>query len=185
MALMRGWLYAVVARPPAVGGKVKSFDATAAKKVPGVVDVQEIPAFKGAPLFQPLGGVAVLANSTWAAWQGRDALEIDWDLGANATYDTDEFAKELKATVNKPGTVVRAEGNAAEAMSKAAKVVKADYAVPHLSHAPMETPCAVADVKTNAEGKVTSCHVLTATQNPQAAQQAVGRAMGMLSLIHI
>lgn len=178
-ARMENQLYAVIARPPVVGGKVKSFDAAAAKKVPGVVDIQEIPAFKGACMFQPLGGIAVLANSTWAAWQGRDALEIVWDDGPNASYDTDEFAKQLKATVNQPGTVVRAEGDAAAAMSNAAKVIKADYAVPHLSHAPMETPCAVADVKTDASGKVTSCHVLTATQNPQAVQQSVGPAMGM------
>ena len=95
-AHMDNQLYAIVARPPVVGGKVKSFDATAAKKIPGVVDAIEIPAFQGAPMFQPLGGVAVLANSTWAAWQGRDALEIQWDHGANADYDTDEFAKQLE-----------------------------------------------------------------------------------------
>ena len=178
-ARMQNQLYAVIARPPVVGGKVKSFDATAAKKIPGVVDVRELPRFKGAPMFQPLGGIAVLANSTWAAWQGRDALNIEWDHGANANYDTTAFAKELKATVNKPGKVMRAEGNVKNAFSGASKVVKADYSVPHLSHAPMETPCAVADVKTDAAGKVTSCHVLTATQNPQAVQQAVGPAMGM------
>lgn len=178
-ARMEGQLFAVVARPPVVGGKVKSFDAAAAKQIPGVVDVKEIPMFQGAPLFQPLGGIAVLANSTWAAWQGRDALEIEWDHGANADYDTEKFAAELKSTVNKPGQVLRAVGDAKGEMASAEKVVSADYAVPHLSHAPMETPCAVADVKTDAAGKVTSCHVLCATQNPQAVQQAVGPAMGM------
>ncbi len=178
-ARMENQLFAVIARPPAVGGKVKSFDAAAVKKMPGVVDVREIPVFKGAPLFQPLGGVAVLADSTWAAWQGRDALKIEWDLGANGAYDTDEFAKELKATVNKPCKVSRSEGDTKSAMAKAAKVVKADYSVPHLSHAPMETPCAVADIKTDASGKVTSCNILTATQNPQAVQQAVAPALGI------
>ena len=178
-ARMDNQLYAVIARPPVVGGKVESFDAAAAKKIPGVVDVMEIPKFQGAPLFQPLGGVAVVADSTWAAWQGRDALNIDWDLGANADYDTDEFAKQLKQTVNKPGQVLRAEGNANGEMATATKKVTADYSVPHLSHAPMETPCAVADVKTDARGTVTSCHVLCATQNPQAVQQAVGPAMGI------
>ena len=178
-ARMKNQLFAVIARPPVSGGKVKSFDATATKKIPGVVDVREIPPFQGAPLFQPLGGVAVLASSTWAAWQGRDALKIDWDHGANARYDTNEFAKQLKATVNQPGTALRKVGKAADVLAKANKVVKADYSVPHLSHAPMETPCAVADVTTDAAGKVTACHVLTATQNPQAVQQAVGPAMGM------
>lgn len=178
-ARMPNQLYAVIARPPVVGGKVKSFDATAAKQVPGVVDVVEVPAFEDAPHFKPLGGVAVLANSTWAAWQGRDSLNIDWDLGPNASYDTDEYAKTLKATVNQPGDVLRSVGNATEVVSQAKNVVKADYSVPHLSHAPMETPCAVADVKTDDAGNVTSCHLLCATQNPQAVQQAVGPALNM------
>jgi len=178
-ARMEKQLYAVIARPPVVGGKVKSFDASDAKAYPGVVDVVEIPAFKGAPMFQPLGGVAVLANSTWAAWQGRDSLTIEWDLGENANYDTEEFTKELTATVNKPGQVLRAVGDANGEMEHATTMHKADYTVPHLSHAPMETTCAVADVATDAAGKVTSCHLLCATQNPQAVQQAVGPAMGM------
>lgn len=178
-ARMENQLFAVIARPPVVGGVAKSFDAAAAKRVPGVVDIAEIPAFQGAPLFQPLGGIAVLASSTWAAWQGRDALEIEWDLGANASYDTDDFAKQLKDTVNRPGKALRSVGNATSELAVAEKVVKADYSVPHLSHAPMETPCAVADVKTDDAGVVTSCHVLCATQNPQAVQQAVGPALGM------
>ena len=171
-------LYAVIARPPVVGGKVKSFDAAAAKQIKGVVDIKELPAFRGAPLFQPLGGVAVLANSTWAAWQGRDALKVEWDHGDNATYDTDVYAKELSETVKKPGQVLRAVGNANGIVAGSKNVVSADYSVPHLSHAPMETTCAVADVSSE-NGKVTSVHVLTATQNPQAVQQAVGPAMGM------
>jgi isoquinoline 1-oxidoreductase subunit beta len=178
-ARMDNQLFAVIARPPVVGGKVVSFDATAAKKMPGVVDVIEIPIFKGAPMFQPLGGVAVLANSTWAAWQGRDALDIKWDDGPNATYNTVEFAKQLAETAKKPGKVLRESGSATSMIEKSRQVIRADYSVPHLSHAPMETTCAVADVKTDATGKVTSCHVLTATQNPQAVQQAVGPTMNM------
>ncbi|MCA9197598.1 MAG: xanthine dehydrogenase family protein molybdopterin-binding subunit, partial [Planctomycetales bacterium] len=178
-ARMENQLYAVIARPAVAGGKVISFDATETKKLPGVVDVVEIPAYQGAPMFQPLGGVAVLANSTWAAWQGRDALRIEWDHGPNADYDTDEYAQQLKETVNQPGKVLRRTGDAIERINASENVFKVNYSVPHLSHAPMETTCAVADVKTDAAGKVTSCHVLTATQNPQAAQQAVGPAMGM------
>ena len=178
-ARMDNQLFAVIARPPVVGGKVKSFDAEDAKAVPGVVDVVEIPGFQGAPMFQPLGGVAVLANSTWSAWQGRDALSIEWDLGENVIYDTDEFGAELKKTVAEPGQVLRAVGDAQQEIESASKVVKADYSVPHLSHAPMETTCAVADVKTDSRGKVTSCHLICATQNPQAVQQAVGPAVGM------
>ena len=178
-ARMDNQLFAVIARPPVVGGTVKSFDATAARMIPGVVEVVEIPGFQGAPLFQPLGGIAVCATSTWSAWQGRDALKIEWDLGANQDYDTDLFAKELAETAGNPGQVLRAEGDANAVIAKSKRVIKADYSVPHLSHAPMETPCAVADVTTDASGMVTACHVLTATQNPQAVQQAVGPAMGM------
>lgn len=178
-ARMENQLYAVIARPPVVGGVVKSVDATEAKKIPGVVDVLQIPKFKGAPQFQPLGGVAVCATSTWAAWQGRDALKIEWELGENANYDTDKFAKQLHETVQESGKPVRSEGDAESKLKNAENVIKADYSVPHLSHAPMEPTCAVADVKTDQSGKVTSCHVLAATQNPQAVQQAVGPAMGM------
>jgi len=172
-------LFAVAARPPVVGGKVKSVDDSAAKAVPGVVAVVKLPGFAGAPTFQPLGGVAVCATNTWAAWQGRDALKLEWEHGANAVYDTEQFAKSLKQSVNKPGTAVRTAGHAADAIAGATKVVKADYSVPHLAHASMETTCAVADVQTDASGKVTRCYVLCATQNPQAVQQSVGPAMGI------
>lgn len=187
-ARMENQLFAVIARPPVVGGRVKSFDATAAKEVPGVQAVIELPRFEGAPNFQPLGGVAVCASNTWAAWQGRDALEIEWEHGPNADYDTDAFAKQLAETARQPGKVLREVGQTNDVLAKSKDVFKADYSVPHLSHAPMEPPCAVADVKCDAAGKVTSCHVLAATQNPQAVQQAVGPAMGMAPqdvLVHV
>ena len=176
---MDNQLFAVIARPPVVGGKVQSYDAYAAKEVPGVTDIVEIPRFEGAPNFQPLGGIAVCAESTWAAWQGRDALKIEWDHGPNAAYDTDSFTSQLKEAVGKPGKPLRATGNANGAITRSKSVHRADYSVPHLAHAPMETTCAVADVKADEGGTVTSCHLLTATQNPQAVQQAVGPAMGM------
>ena len=178
-ARMENQVFAVIARPPVVGGSVKSFDATEAKKVPGVVEIIELPRFKGAPVFQQLGGIAVCASSTWAAWQGRDALEIEWEAGENGDYDSAEFAKELKATVKQKCLAMRSEGDTYSELKKADQVIAASYSVPHLSHAPMEPTCAVADVKTDAEGKVKSCHVLAATQNPQAVQQAVGPAMGI------
>ncbi|MCG8650454.1 MAG: molybdopterin-dependent oxidoreductase, partial [Pirellulales bacterium] len=178
-ARMENQLFAVIARPPVVGGKVLSCEDAEARKIPGVVDVIQIPGYSGAPMFQPLGGVAVCATSTWAAWQGRDALEIEWDEGSNASYDTEQYARQLAETVQRPGRVYREHGDVPGALAQAKNVVRADYSVPHLSHAPMETPCAVADVKTDASGKVTSCHVVAATQNPQAVQQAVGPAMEM------
>lgn len=172
-------LFAVMARPSVAGGKVKLLDDTAAKAVDGVIAVVQLPGYKGAPTFQSLGGVAVCATSTYAAILGREALKIEWDNGDNASYDTVSFAKQLKESVNKPGTSLRSAGDAAKAISEAKKVIKADYSVPHLSHAPMEPTCAVADVRTDASGKVTQCYLRAATQNPQAVQQAVGPAMGI------
>ncbi len=88
-----------------------------------------------------------------------------------------KFAKRLKETVNRPGTAVRTAGDAANAIAGAKKVVTADYSVPHLAHASMEPTCAVADVHTDAHGKVTRCYLRAATQNPQAVQQSVGPAL--------
>lgn len=178
-ARMENQVFAVVARPPVVGGKVKSFDATKAKAVPGVTDIVEIPKFEGAPVFQPLGGIAVCADSTYNAIKGREALEIEWDLGPNVSYNSEVYNKQLKATINKPGVLAREVGDAGSLLGKSKKVIKADYSAPHLAHASMEPTCAVADVNTDSSGKVTSCHVLSATQNPQAVQQAVGPAMGI------
>jgi isoquinoline 1-oxidoreductase subunit beta len=178
-ARLENQLFAVAARPPVVGGKLKSVDDTAAKKVAGVVAVVKLPGFKGAPTFQPLGGVAVCATSTFAALQGREALKIEWEHGANASYDSAEFAKALKETVNRPGTSLRSAGDAAAVLAGGKKVIKSDYSVPHLAHASMEPTCAVADVRTDARGKVTRCYLRAATQNPQAVQQSVGPALGI------
>lgn len=178
-ARMEGQLFAVIARPQVVGGRVKSFDATAAKQIPGVVEVVEIAGFRGAPLFNPLGGIAVCATNTWAAWEGRDALEIEWDDGPNATYDTDAYAKTLREAAAKPGKTFRNVGDAPAVIADSGSVVTADYSVPHLAHAPMETPCAVAKVTKDDAGKVIACHVIAATQNPQAVQQSVGPAVGL------
>ncbi len=178
-AHIEGQVHAVVARCPVVGGVVESYDSDAAKAVKGVIDVIELPRFQGAPVFQQLGGIAVVAENTWAALQGREALKVRWNEGPNADYDTEEFMAALTATVQANGQVMRAEGDAATAIADAPKAVQATYTVPHLSHAPMETTCAVADVKTDEAGKVISCYLKAATQNPQAVQQAVGPAMGI------
>ena len=117
-----GMLYAAVARPPVVGGTVKSVDDAAAKAVPGVQAIVQIP---GAPLgskFKPLGGVAVVATNTWAAIQGRDALVIEWDDGPHASYNTAAYEQELRASANAPGTPVRNQGDAEAALAGAAKV---------------------------------------------------------------
>lgn len=166
-------LIAVVVRPPVVGGKVKSFDAKAVKAIDGVVDVVEIPAAKGAPQFQPKGGIAIIANNTWAAIKGRRALTVSWDDGKNGDYNSEAFKTSLLETVSKPQKSVRAKGDAANVLANASDKLVADYYVPHLAQAPMEPPCATAMYYKD------RVDVWAATQNPQADMETVGAMIGM------
>jgi isoquinoline 1-oxidoreductase subunit beta len=168
-----GMLYAVVARPQVYGGKVTSVDSAAALKVPGVVKVVQIDATPGAPQFNPLGGVAVIARNTWAAMQGRNALKIVWDDGPNASYDSAAYRATLEEAARKPGKVVRNEGDFTAAAAAAAKRITAEYYLPHLAHASMEPPAASARI---AQGK---CEVWGCFQSPQAARDLVAKRLGM------
>ena len=150
-------------------------DDSEALKVPGVSKTIPIERFKPPNyMFNPLGGVAVIADNTWAAFQGRKKLKIDWDLsGPHANFDSEAYKKELQETAHKPGRVERQAGDVDAAFAKATKTIEADYYVPHLAHAPMEPPVAVADFK---DGKVT---VWAPVQNPQASQETVARLVGI------
>lgn len=151
-AKAEGMKYAVVARSPVWGGKVKSYKAEKAKAVPGVINIIEIPASPIPAQFHvPMGGIAVIADNTWSAMQGRAALEIEWDFGPNADYDTEAYINEMKASVKKKGTVRRSNGNIDNALATATKVLDSTYVIPHLSHAPMEPPNALASYK---DGKI-------------------------------
>jgi isoquinoline 1-oxidoreductase beta subunit len=168
-----GMLYAVVARPPVYGGKVASYDAAEALKVPGVVRVVDIEASAPPAEFNPLGGVAVLARNTWAAIQGRQALKIVWDDGPNAGYDSATFKTTLEEAARKPGKVVRNDGNLDAGMAGAARRLDAEYYAPHLAHATMEPPAATARI---AQGK---CEVWGGFQSPQATRDRVAKRLGM------
>ncbi|SCW96806.1 xanthine dehydrogenase family protein molybdopterin-binding subunit [Pseudomonas sp. NFACC05-1] len=168
-----GMLYAVIARPPVYGGKVKSVDSSAALKVPGVVKVVQI---EGRPLpseFQPLGGVAVVAKNTWAAIKGREALKIQWDDGPNAGYDSIAYRKELEAAALKPGKVVRSSGDLDDALAKADSTLEASYYLPHLSQSPMEPMVAVARFK---DGQ---CEAWAPSQAPQVTRERVAERLGI------
>ncbi|MCK5945174.1 MAG: xanthine dehydrogenase family protein molybdopterin-binding subunit, partial [Planctomycetes bacterium] len=130
-----GMVFASIARSPVLGGKLQGYDEQKARAVPGVLDVVELPAWTGAPGFQALGGVAVIARNTHAANKGRDALQARFDGGDGATFDTGKFYAELRATAGKPGTVVREQGDAAAAIDEAADTHAAVYTVPFLAHA--------------------------------------------------
>ena len=168
-----GMLYAVVARPQVYGGKVASFDAATALKVPGVMRVVQIEPTPGPPQFNPLGGVAVIARNTWAAMQGRKALKIVWDDGPNASYDSVAYRATLEEAARKPGKVVRNDGDFATAAAAAAKRLTAEYYLPHLAHASMEPPAASARIT---QGK---CEVWGCFQSPQAARDLVAKRLGM------
>lgn len=170
---LEGMKYAAIAHCPVVGGRVLSYDAAAALAVPGVEQVVQLP--DGTPpfAFHALGGLAVIASNTWAAFQGRDKLQIEWDYGANADYDSDVYREALLETVNKVGEVVRSRGDTDAAMATAAGQHAADYYVPHLAHASMEPPAATARV--SADG----CEAWAPTQNPQAAQDELAQVLGL------
>src|SRR6185312_12316765 len=172
-AKMPGMVYASIEHPPVVGGKVKSVDDSEARKVRGVKQTVQIDRYTGTYGFQPLGGVAVIADNTWAAMQGRKRLKVDWDLGPNAAYNSDSYRAELTATARKACKVARNAGDVDKAFAGAAKTHEAEYYTPLLAHTPMEPPAAVAEFR---NGKV---EVWTCTQNPQAVQDTVAAACGI------
>src|SRR5260370_10170624 len=104
--VLDGMMFAVVARPPVYGGKVASYDAAATLKVPGVVQVVEIPGTPPPSEFQPLGGIALVARNTWAAIKGREALKITWGDGPNATYDSTAYKAALEKSTRSPAHLV-------------------------------------------------------------------------------
>jgi isoquinoline 1-oxidoreductase beta subunit len=168
-----GMLYATIARPVVYGGKVKSFDGSAAMKVPGVVKVLQIESRPLPSEFQPLGGIAVVASNTWAAIKGREALKIEWDDGPNASYDSIAYRKELETAALKPGKVVRNTGNIDKAMSSTDSTLEASYYLPHLSQSPMEPMVAIARFKDGA------CEAWGPSQAPQVTRERIAERLGL------
>jgi isoquinoline 1-oxidoreductase beta subunit len=157
-----GLLTAVVARPPVFGGKVKSLDDTKAKTVPGVRSVVRVPS-----------GVAVVADHFWAAKLGRDALDIDWDLGAHARLDDAAMREEFSRLAGTKGTTAAQAGNVTGAFAKAAKTIEAEYAVPYLAHATMEPLNATVRISSS------KCEIWTGTQFQTMDQQVAAKITGL------
>lgn len=172
-AQLPGMVYASIERSPVIGGKLKSHDDSEALKVKGVMKTVVIDGFKPPCMFQALGGVAVIADNTWSAMKGRQALKVEWDSGDNASYNSDDYKKQLIETVSQPQKAVRKVGDVDAEFAKGGKTFEAHYYAPHLAHASMEPPAAVADYQ---DGKVL---IYTATQNPQAVQDTVAAAVGV------
>jgi isoquinoline 1-oxidoreductase beta subunit len=152
-------LIAVVARSPSFGGTVIRFRDTAARAIPGVVDVRQI-----------ASGVAVLATNTWAARRGRDALEIDWDAGSGAHLSTNDIRRRYQQLALTKGAVARHAGDIDQALARARRAIDAEYELPFLAHACMEPLNCLAEVH---GGK---CEIWTGTQFQSVDADAAAKA---------
>jgi len=158
-----GMLYASIEQCPVIGGKVDSFDGAAAKAMPGVVDVVQLP-----------DGVAVVADTYWHAFKARKALTVRWNEGPGASLTTAQMAESNRDAATKGKVIViKANGDVDAAMKGAVKVVKAEYTLPLLSHAPLEPMNFTAHV---ANGKAL---LIGPTQFQQGAEGVVAATLGM------
>ncbi|HEX6430014.1 MAG TPA: molybdopterin cofactor-binding domain-containing protein [Niastella sp.] len=157
-----GMFYCMVARPPAFGKKLKSFDDTETRKIPGVKNVVRTDTV-----------VAVLATNTWAAKKGRDALKVEWEDTGKLESTTEHVATYKNLIQQKSEKPDRNDGDAEQALSKAKKVIESIYEVPILSHAPMEPINFFADVR---DGKA---DLYGPTQVPGRVRTDVAKALGI------
>jgi isoquinoline 1-oxidoreductase beta subunit len=164
-------VFAVVARCPTFGGKVAHFDAGKAKAIAGVQNVFEIPAL-GRDLFTA-GGIVVVADSTWTAMKGRDALQITWNHGAAVSESTDTLREALHAGASKAGKRVRNDGDVDAALPAGARRVAALYEFPFLAHATMEPM----NITVHARGS--DAEVWAPTQSPDWVQRTVAGILGV------
>ena len=156
-----GMKYASVEKPREIGGKVASFDASAALKVPGVRQVVQI-----------TSGVAVVADNTWSAFQGRKALTVSYASGVNANLSTASLYGNARALVQTCGVVLQNTGDAPTALA-AGNIVTANYETPYLAHATMEPMNATADVRAD------RATLWLSTQSPTSTQREAARITGL------
>lgn len=157
-----GMQVAVVAHPPRFGGVVASFDDTKARAVPGVTDVVEIPT-----------GVAVIADSFWAAQRARDLLSIDWDESNAFKKSSHEVIDQFKAIADTEGTFARDDGSIANAFATAEGIIEAEFEFPYLAHAPIEPlNCVVQRL----DGE---CRIWSGTQQQTTDQQDAAKILGI------
>ena len=167
--------FAAIARSPVTFGSVKSFDTSEATQITGVEQVVQLDRLipPAGQFFGMLGGVAVIANNTWSAFQGKNNLNVEWESGINESYDTENFKEKLISRIhNKAKVVPPFKGSIEKAFNNADKVIEATYTMPHLAHAPMEVPNALAWVH---DGK---CDVWAPVQDPQTVQAEIAHFFG-------
>ncbi len=157
-----GMLTAVIARPPVFGGKVKTVRSDKAKAVPGVKKIVQVPS-----------GVAVIAEHFWAAKLGRDALEVEWDLGPGAALDSDKLLADWRKLADTPGAKAASAGDVDSAMRSAVKTVEAEYTFPYLAHAAMEPLNCTVHLTADA------CEIWTGTQFQTLDQMVTAQITGL------
>ena len=157
-----GMVTAVVARAPKFGGTVKSYDARDALRVRGVKELVQIPT-----------GVAVLAENSWAAIKGRDALKIEWDFSTAETRDSETIIAEYSALAKKPGQMAHTQGNLDTGFSNATQQVEAEFIFPYLAHAPMEPLNCVIEFT---QGR---CDIWAGSQMPTIEQATAAGILGL------
>ncbi|MEO7433456.1 MAG: molybdopterin cofactor-binding domain-containing protein [Dokdonella sp.] len=170
-------LVAVIARCPFLDGRVDGFDDSETRRVAGVVDVIALPGPKtDEPFSGPLAaGIAVLAENTWAALQGRDLLKVQWAQGDWAKESTAALTGAAHALLDHAadGLVVRADGDFAKARSQAKQLIEARYEMPFLAHATMEPPAALIEINQD------NARLVAALQDPDGASQMIARMTGL------
>lgn len=157
-----GLLVAVVAHPPVFGGKVKSFDDSAAKVIPGVKQIIVVPT-----------GIAVLADHFWAAKTARDALKIEWEHGVNETIDSKKQLEEYSRLSKTKGLPIKQKGDVEVALKRSAGSIEAEFSFPYLAHAPMEPLNCTVKITNN------KCEVWAGTQSPLPRQAEVAAYLGL------
>jgi isoquinoline 1-oxidoreductase beta subunit len=168
-----GMVHASIEHPPVLGGTIRSVDDRETLGVRGVQQTVRLDTFTPPHLFQPLGGVAVIADSTWAALKGRRSLRVEWNDGPHAVLESDALRQQLIDNVSRPATVKRNLGDVDAEFARGGTVLEATYVTPMAAHASMEPPAAVAEVR---DGRAT---IWAPTQNPQAVQDSVSAALGI------
>jgi len=157
-----GMLTAVVARAPVFGAKVKSFDDSYARNMPGVRKIAAVPS-----------GVAVVADTFWHAKMARDAVRIEWDEGEMHAFSTSQMMQQFREQAKSPGKSVRHDGDPDAAIAKAAQKIEAVYEVPYLSHLMMEPLNCAVDLRAD------SCEIWTGTQFQTVDRAAAAKAAGL------
>ena len=169
-----GMKYACVARAPVMDARIKSHDTAAAMTVRGVESTCHIPFSPHPRIFGPEEGIAVIADNSWSAIRGREALEIEWDFGKNADYKSDAYLEKLKESVQAPGSVFVGRGNIEDGLSGGGRLLESVYETPLLAQAPMEPPVATAWVHENGD-----CEIWAPAQDSQDVQGQVAEWLGI------